>query len=186
MEDKRIIELFFQRSETALTLTREKYGDLCARVAGNMLFDPEDAEECVNDAMLALWNTIPPAKPQLLGPFVARITRNLARNRIAYNTAKKRAEAATVSLGELDACLVGREDVQHQVEQKELTAAIEAFLHTLDEESRNIFLRRYWFFDTVEQIAAGMGLGHSKVKMRLLRTRTKLRAYLIKEGFLDE
>ncbi len=186
MEDKRIIELFFQRSETALTLTREKYGDLCARVAGNMLFDPEDAEECVNDAMLALWNTIPPAKPQLLGPFVARIIRNLARNRIAYNTAKKRAEAATVSLGELDACLVGREDVQRQVEQKELTAAIEAFLHTLDEESRNIFLRRYWFFDTVEQIAAGMGLGHSKVKMRLLRTRTKLRAYLIKEGFLDE
>lgn len=151
-----------------------------------MLSSPEDAEECVNDAMLALWDTIPPERPRLLGAYVLRLTRNLARNRIAYNTAQKRGSAATVSLGELEACLAGQDDVQRQVEQKELTEAIEAFLHTLDEDGRNIFLRRYRFCDTVEQIAAGMGLSRSKVKMRLLRTRNKLRSYLIQEGYLDE
>ena len=186
MEDQKIIDLFFQRSEDALAQTKEKYGDLCGWIACNMLSSPEDAEECVNDAMLALWNTIPPERPVMLGAYAARITRNLARNRLVYNKAQKRSEAVAVSLGELEACLAGRDDVQHQVEQKELTEAIEAFLHTLDEDSRNIFLRRYWFFDSVEQIAAGMGLSRSKVKMRLLRTRNKLRSYLIQEGYLDE
>lgn len=186
MDDQKIIELFFQRSEQALHETREKYGALCARIAGNMLPSPEDAEECVNDAMLALWNAIPPTRPQFLGAFAARITRNQARNRIAYNAARKRAAASEIPLKELDACLAGPENVEHQVLEKELTAAIEAFLYTLDGDSRNIFLRRYWFFDTVEQISAGLGISRSKVKARLLRTRTKLRAYLIKEGYLDE
>ena len=115
MEDQKIIDLFFQRSEDALAQTKEKYGDLCGWIACNMLSSPEDAEECVNDAMLALWNTIPPERPVMLGAYAARITRNLARNRLVYNKAQKRSEAVAVSLGELEACLAGRDDVQHQV-----------------------------------------------------------------------
>lgn len=186
MEDQKIIELFFARSEQAIAQTREKYGALCTWVAGNILSTSEDVEECVNDALLALWNAIPPAKPQLLGPFAVRVTRNLARNRLTYNTAQKRSEAMRLSLQELDACLVSPTDVEQEVLAKELTACIEEFLRATDAESRNIFLRRYWFFDSIEQIAAGFGISKSKVKMRLLRTRNALRQHLIREGFIDE
>lgn len=186
MEDQKIIELFFARSEQAIAQTREKYGVLCTWIAKNMLSSPEDVEECVSDALLALWNAIPPAKPQLLGPYAARVTRNLARNRLTYNTAQKRSEAMQVSLQELEACLVSPIDVEQEVLTKELTACIEEFLRSTDEESRNIFLRRYWFFDSIEQIAAGFGISRSKVKMRLLRTRNQLRQHLILEGFIDE
>ena len=186
MEDQKIIELFFARSEQAIAQTREKYGALCSWIAGNMLSSPEDAEECVNDALLALWNTIPPAKPQLLGPYAARVTRNLARNRLTYNTAQKRSEAMRLSLQELDACLASPANVEQEVLAKELTACIEDYLRSIDQESRNIFLRRYWFFDSIEQIAAGFGISKSKVKMRLLRTRNQLRQHLILEGFIDE
>ena len=186
MDDEKIIALFFQRSELAIEQAREKYGPLCARVAGNMLSEAEDVEECVNDTFLALWNTIPPEEPQFLGAYAAKITRNLARNRLARNVAQKRGEGMRVSMEELGACLVSPVDVEQQVMAKEMARSIETFLYSLDGESRNIFLRRYWFFDTVEQIAAGLGIGRSKVKMRLLRTRAKLREHLIKEGYLDE
>lgn len=186
MEDQKIVELFFDRSELAIEKTREKYGALCAWVAGNMLSDPQDVEECVNDAMLALWNAIPPAKPQLLGAFAARVTRNQARNRFTYQAAQKRDMAQRLPLAELEPYLADSRDVELEVQGRELTRCIERFLQTLDGESRNMFLRRYWFFDSVEQIAAGFGVTKSKVKMRLLRTRTKLREYLIQEGYINE
>jgi len=186
MEDQKIIELFFARSEQAIAQTREKYGALCTWIAGNMLSSPEDVEECVNDALLALWNAIPPERPKPLGAYVARITRNQARMRLTYNTAQKRSEAMRLSLQELDACLASPLNVEQEVMTRELTACIEHYLQTIDEESRNIFLRRYWFFDSIEQIAAGFGISKSKVKMRLLRTRNALRQYLFREGYLYE
>ena len=186
MEDQKIIELFFARSEEAIEWTRRKYGALCARIAGNMLSSPEDAEECVNDTLLALWNAIPPARPQLLGAYAARIARNQAGKRLTYNAAQKRGGEMTLSLEELDACLAGSADVEQEVQIWELTQAIEGFLETLDLDSRNMFLRRYWFFDSIEQIAAGFGVTQSKVKTRLFRARGKLREHLIKEGYLYE
>lgn len=186
MEDKKIIELFFARSELAIELTRRKYGAMCSWIAGNMLHDAEDAEECVNDTYLALWNAIPPARPQVLRAFVARIARNQARNRLTYNTAKKRSSAMCVSMDELDACLAAPGSVEQEIEGRELTHAIEAFLLTLDTQSRDMFLRRYWFFDSIGQIAAGFGVSQSSVKSCLHHTRQKLRVHLIREGFIHE
>ena len=186
MEDKKFIELFFARSERAIECVRERYGDLCRHIASNMLSDPEDVEECVNDTYLALWNAIPPARPQKLRPFVARIARNQAGNKLAYNSARKRGREVTVPLEELEPWLASSRDVEGELDGKELTRAIERFLLTLDADSRNVFLRRYWFFDSIEQIAAGFGASESGVKSRLLRARSKLRSYLIKEGYIYE
>lgn len=186
MEDKKIVDLFFARSELAIAQAREKYGALCRKIAGNMLKNAEDAEECVNDTMLALWNAIPPARPQLLGAFIARITRNQAGNRLAYNTAQKRNAQMAVSMEELSDCLAAPGTVEQEFEGRELTRVIEQFLLTLDDDSRNMFLRRYWFYDSVAEIASGFGVSKSKVKSVLFRAREKLRAHLIKEGYLYE
>lgn len=186
MEDKKIIELFLARSERAIGCVQERYGDLCRHIAANILPDPEDVEECVNDTYLALWNAIPPARPQILRPFVARIARNQAISKYRHNTAKKRGREVTVPLEELEPWLISSGTVEQEIEGKELTRAIERFLLTLDADSRNVFLRRYWFYDSVEQIAAGFGATESWVKSRLLRTRSKLRIYLIKEGYIYE
>ena len=186
MEDKKIIELFFARSERAIECVRERYGDLCRHIAANMLSDPEDVEECVSDTYLALWNAIPPARPQKLRPFIARIARNQAGNKLAYNRAQKRGREMQISLDELEPWLISARDVEGELDGKELTRAIERFLLTLDADSRNVFLRRYWFYDSIEQIAAGFGATESWVKSRLLRARSKLRSYLIKEGYIYE
>ena len=165
---------------------QERYGDLCRHIAANILPEPEDVEECVNDTYLALWNAIPPARPQILRPFVARIARNQAISKYRHNAAKKRGREVTVPLEELEPWLMSNQDVQGELDGKELTRAIERFLLTLDADSRNVFLRRYWFYDSVEQIAAGFGATESWVKSRLLRARSKLRIYLIKEGYIYE
>lgn len=186
MEDKKIIELFFARSEQAIECVKERYGALCRQIAANMLSDPEDVEECLSDTYMALWDAIPPARPQKLRPFVARIARNQAGNKLAYNRALKRGREVTVPLEELEPWLASARDVERELDGKELTRAIERFLLTLDADSRNVFLRRYWFYDSVEQIAEGYGATESWVKSRLLRTRSKLRIYLIKEGYIYE
>ena len=186
MEDKKIVELFFARSEQAIAQVREKYGPLCQKIAGNMLKNAEDTEECVNDAMLALWNAIPPARPQVLSAFIARITRNQARNKLTYNNALKRSREMSVSMEELEACLASPVNVEQELEGRELVRQIEEFLMTLDADSRNMFLRRYWFYDSVEQIALGFGVSESKVKSRLFRAREKLRAYLVQEEYIYE
>ena len=186
MEDKKIIELFFARSEQAIECVRERYGDLCRHIASNLLPDPGDVEECLSDTYLALWNAIPPARPQKLRPFVARIARNQARNKLAYNMAQKRGREVTVPLEELEPWLASSRDVEGELDGKELTRAIERFLLTMDADSRNVFLRRYWFYDSIEQIAAGFGATESWVKSRLLRARSKLRIYLIEEGYIYE
>lgn len=186
MEDEQIIGLFFDRCEDAIEQTKRKYGSLCKTIAGRILQNPEDAEECVSDTYLALWDAIPPARPEPLSAFAAKITRNLALKRLEQlSTAKRNGEAA-VSFEELSECLCDREAPDRMLEELALRDAITDFLQTQDKESRCIFLRRYFFFDSVGEIAQRYGLSQSKVKSRLMRTRNKLRLYLIQEGLFYE
>lgn len=183
MEDEQIIALFEARSPDAIEQTKTQYGALCRSLAGKLLRSEEETEECVNDAYLALWNAIPPAKPSPLSAYLAKITRNLAMKRLEHLTAEKRGAAATVSFEELDQCLRAPGDSDQMVESIALRQAITAFLQGQSRENRCIFLRRYFFFDTVEEIARRYSFSESKVKSSLLRTRNKLRTYLIQEGF---
>lgn len=186
MDNEKLVDLFWARSPEAIAQTQQAYGGLCTNLARRLLRRKEDVEECVNDTYLALWNGIPPARPVHFGAYVAKIVRNLAMKRLSYLTAEKRAAEAEVSFEELDACLAGPGNPQQILEGKELEAAVAAFLEGQDKESRLFFLRRYWFFDSVKEIAARYGVSESKVKVKLFRTRNKLKEFLVKEGLLNE
>lgn len=177
MDDNRIIELFWQRSEQAIDAVDEKYGHMCRQIAMNLLRNEQDAEECVNDAYHGLWDAIPPERPQKLPPFIAKITRYLAMKKLTYRNAAKRA-TLTVSFEELNECVPDSRTVEGILEGKALTQALDRFLDTLDPEGRNLFLRRYWFFDSIKEIAGGYGMSESKVKVRLHRIRKELKKYL--------
>lgn len=181
MDDSRIVELFWQRSEEAIGAVEGKYGSLCRMIARNLLRNEEDVQECVNDTWHSLWNAIPPERPGKLMPFVARITRNLAMKRLRYHNTAKR-QAVILSIDELDACIPDGRTVEQALEGKELSRLIDAFLDTLDEADRNLFLRRYWFFDSVKQLAHSFGMSESKVKVKLFRTREALKQYLRMEA----
>ncbi len=181
MEDHRIIELFWDRSEEAIPAAAGKYGPLCRQIALNLLRSESDAEECVNDTWLALWNAIPPEKPARLSTFVAKIARNLAMKRLTYRNAAKRS-CVTVSYEELSECIPAERTVHEELEARELAALLDRFLDTLEPDSRNIFLRRYWFFDSTRQIARGFGVSESAVRSRLFYIRKKLKDYLLKEA----
>ena len=175
MEDQAIIALFEARSPEAIVQTKCKYSSLCRSIA---------VEECVNDTYLALWNAIPPAKPAPLSAYIAKITRNLALKRLEQLSADKRSAESLLSFDELDACLAATEDIEAAIDEIVLRESITAFLQSQSRESRLIFLRRYFFFDSVKEIAQNYRLSESKVKSSLMRTRNKLRAYLIQEGFI--
>lgn len=181
MDDGRIIDLFWQRSEQAIDAVDGKYGAMCRGIAMNLLRSTEDAEECVNDAYHGLWNTIPPMRPEKLPSYIAKITRNLAMKRLTYRNAAKRA-VVTVSFEELSGCIPDGKSMEAFLEGKDLSRIIDSFLDTLDEDSRNIFLRRYWFFDSIARIAQGFGMSQGAVKNRLYRTRKLLKDYLAKEA----
>jgi RNA polymerase sigma-70 factor (ECF subfamily) len=181
MDDSRIIELFLQRSESAIDAVQQKYGPMCRSIARNLLGNDEDAQECVNDALHALWNTIPPQKPQKLGPFLAGVVRNLAMKRLTYQNAEKRS-GMTVSYKELSQCIPAGRTVEELLENKELSHVLNRFLGTLDRNSRDMFLRRYWFCDSVGQIAKGFGISETRVTTKLYRIRKKLKDYLAKEA----
>lgn len=180
MEDSRIVELFLQRSEVAIDAAQQKYGAMCRAMARNLLGSEEDAQECLNDALHALWNTIPPEKPQKLGAYFAKIVRNLAMKRLTYQNADKRS-GAIVSCEELSACIPAGNTVEELFEEKELSNAIGRFLGTLDRDSRDMFLRRYWFCDSIGQIAKGFGISETGVTTKLYRMRKKLKDYLERE-----
>ena len=184
MDDERIIVLFYARSEQAISALDGKYGRAVRRVAVNILDNEQDAEECVNDAYLGAWNTIPPQRPERLGAYVCRIARNLAVKRYHANTAQKRNSFYDAALDELAESIPAREDIQSALEAKELAAAINAFLDGLGYEDAFIFLRRYWYADSVSDIAAMMGVSRRRVTVRLFHTREKLKKYLMKEGML--
>lgn len=182
MDDGAIIELYFGRDEQAIRETSEKYGGLCFRVAHNILGCREDAEEIVNDAYLATWNSIPPAKPNSLRAFVCGIARNAALKRVEYNTAKKRMPKALLSFSELEEVL-SDSAVQPDISAVELGELIEKFLKAQSADARCVFVRRYWFFDSIADIAEKYSFSESKVKTLLSRTRGKLKKFLSKEGY---
>ncbi len=185
MEDERIVELFFARSERAIAEMSTKYGAYCRRIAGNILSSAEDAEECLNDAYLAIWNAIPPARPQVLRTFLGRITRNLALKRHRFNTAERRGggEVALV-LDELRELIPQSDSVEDRVVADELSREIDRFIALLGDTERRMFLRRYWYFDSIKTIADSWGFTQSRVKSALRRTRVKLQKHLEKEGLL--
>ena len=178
MEDERILSLLWQRAEAAIDALARKFGHRLHCTAVNLLSDPQDAEECVNDTYLAVWNAIPPRRPLPLAPYVYRTGRNIALNRLRANTAQKRS-GYELSLEELSAFLPSPD----HTDSRELGKAMDAFLDTISPKDRAIFLRRYWFGDPVKSIAAGLELTENAVSLRLHRTRERLRTYLIKEGY---
>ena len=184
MEGQKIIKLLFGRSEAALTALAKRFGQRLHQTAMSILGSFRDAEETVNDTYLAVWNTIPPAKPDPLAPFVYKIGRNTALNRLRSNLAQKRNGTYDLPLDELAGAIPGSA-LEEQVEARELGRAIDAYLDTLSYENRNIFLRRYWFGDSVKAIAKAFSLTQNTVSVRLSRMRSGLRTYLIKEGYYE-
>ncbi|MCH5325180.1 MAG: sigma-70 family RNA polymerase sigma factor [Eubacterium sp.] len=182
MEDSRIIELFNDRSESAISSLAKKYGALCRRTAENILKNTQDAEECVNDAYLSVWNTIPPQNPNPLVAYLCRIVKNLALTKYRNKTAKKRNSYYDVPLSELEECIPAADSTERECDVRELTREINNFLLGLDKENRMMFMRRYWYNDTVKYIAKTMGITPNAASARLLRVRENLREYLDKKG----
>lgn len=186
MEDREIVEAFLKRDEDAVRHASEKYGRYCLAVAGRVLSREEDAEECVNDALLAAWNSIPPQKPERLSTYLGKLTRRIAVSRLRAETAGKRGGTeAVLSLEELEESIPDGEDFTEALEAEELAGFISAFLRRLPQEERVLFLRRYWYFDSIREIADAAGYRESKVKMKLKRTRDKLALALRQEGYLQ-
>ena len=194
MEDREIIELYWARSEEAISATAEKYSHYLRSVAYHILANHEDAEECENDTYVAAWNAVPPTRPNFLSAFLGKITRNLALDRFAYYKAAKRDKEIAVLFSELEDCLPENMDidrivslsrgnpVEEQYAASELTAMINDFLQAARKESRMIFVRRYWYADSVKEIAAACRLSEGKVKSVLFRMRQELRKYLEERG----
>lgn len=182
MDDKKIIELFFRRDEAAVSEVRSKYGRLCYKISGNILKNEEDIEECISDTYLALWNSIPPERPLHLSSYICRILKNFCLNRSKYNSAEKRCEAFTLSLHELSECIPDF-SAENELSVSELGKAISSFLRSEKSISRAVFIRRYWYSDSVRDIALRYGLNESTVRSLLHRARKKLKEYLTKEGY---
>ena len=181
MDDLSIIELYFARDEQAIKETDTKYGKLCHSIAYNILNNNEDSEECVNDTYIGVWNTIPPTRPNNFMAFVCRITRNLSLKRIEAMARQKRFQATIVSLDEL-AEVLPDESIADGISDEDIGKAISDFLRNEKEDVRNVFIRKYYFFDSIGDIAKRYGFTESKVKNMLYHTRNKLKEYLIKEG----
>ena len=185
MDDKNIVQLYWDRSEQAIVETDSKYGAYCYSIAYNALANMEDAEESVSDTYMAAWNKLPPHRPSVLATFLGKITRYISINRWkARNTRKRGGGEIFLTLEELDDCVDGKQDIEGAYESRELARAFNRFLDTLPETERDVFLRRYWFFDPIADIADSLGFSQSKVTSMLHRTRGKLRKQLEKEGFL--
>lgn len=182
MDDREIIELFFERNEQAIKELSEKYGAVFVKVAYNILNNLQDAEECVNDAYLGAWNTIPPQNPNPLLSYVCRIVRNLAIKKYHANTAAKRNSVYDAALDELENCFPSSASAEDKLNAAETARIIDGFLETLDKQSRIMFVRRYWHSDSIEDIAKLFHTSRHNISVRLSRIREKLRKHLIKEG----
>lgn len=183
MDDSQIIQLYLERSEDAIEKTKLKYGNFCFRIAHNILKNKEDAEECEIDAYLKVWSSIPPQKPSILKPYLGKIVRNLALQRYEYYSAQKRNSKLEIAFSEIEECVTGLRSIEGEYDAEDLGKAVSRFLHATDREPRIIFIRRYWYTDSVKEIAVRFGISESKVKSSLFRTRNKLKFYLQKEGF---
>lgn len=184
MDDAKIVQLYLDRNEKAILVTADKYGKYCISIARNILGNVEDAEECVNDTYHNTWNTIPPQRPKMLSTFLGKITRNLAFNRYKHNVADKRGGGELPAvLDELAECVSGNNNVEQAYEYKELVTNINDFLSELQVKKRNIFMCRYWYADSIADIAARYGMTVPAVTMILARIRTQLHDYLVERGY---
>ena len=181
MDDSKIIELFFARNEDAIKHTDDTYGRRLFHLADNIVHNDQDAEESVNDTYMKAWDTIPPQRPEHFFAYIAKICRNFALKRIDWQKAKKRNAEVVTLTQEMENCIP---DTYRDMEAdaRELGRALDAFLRTLTPENQMVFLRRYWYVDTIAEIAVRYGISESAVQMRLNRTRSKLAMYLAKEG----
>ncbi|MDY4581700.1 MAG: sigma-70 family RNA polymerase sigma factor [Candidatus Faecousia sp.] len=181
MEDSKILELFFARNEDAIRHTDDTYGRRLFALADNIVRNDQDAEESVSDTYMRAWDTIPPQKPQHFFAYLAKICRNFALKKLDWkNAAKRKAEVVSLTQ-EMEACIPDSTR-DREMEAKELGMLLDRFLRTLTPENQMVFLRRYWYVDTIAEIAARYGISESAVQMRLNRTRARLCAYLEKEG----
>lgn len=181
MDDEQIIALYWGRSEDAIRETHKKYARLCFSIAGSILTSREDCEECVNDSYLGLWNAIPQARPARFPVFLGRITRNLALKKFHYLSATRRNPEAMCSLDELGDCVSGQTSPESELENRRVEQAISDFLWRQSAEKRALFIRRYWYFDSIAALCVRTGYSESKVKSILFHMRQKLREQLEKE-----
>ncbi|MDE7229096.1 MAG: sigma-70 family RNA polymerase sigma factor [Oscillospiraceae bacterium] len=184
MDDNEIVRLFTERSEEAIAAAMKKYKTYCMRIAVNILYSREDAEECVNDVFLKAWETIPPHDPENFQAFLGKITRNIAINRHRDQRAGKRGSGdTTLVFEELSAVISDSTNIENEAERRELLGEISAFLKRLPERKRNIFIARYWYCESIRGIAEKFSVSESNVSVILNRTRQKLREHLLKRGF---
>lgn len=185
MEDSQIVALYWDRDEAAIEQTQKKYGRYLAKIAYNILANREDSQESVNDTYLAAWDSIPPHKPQALSTYLGRLTRCISIDLLRRRTSQKRGRGEFVlSLEELDNCLSNGNTAEQTVECQLLAQVIESYLRSIRDEARNVFIGRYYYLDSVKQIASYCGISESKVKILLHRTRQGLWEHLQKEGFV--
>ena len=184
MDDNGIIQLYWDRNDQAIRATSEKYEHYCKAIAKNILNNEEDAEECVNDTYLNAWNSMPTHWPKQLATFLGKITRNLSFNKYKLNHTEKRGGGEiTLVLDELTDCVSDIDTVEQTIDRQELSKAINSFVKSLSIEKRNIFVRRYWYADSVSDIASDYGMLQGTVSKTLERTRKQLKTYLTERGF---
>ena len=185
MEDHKIIDLYWARSQQAIAESEAKYGPYCRSIARGILDRAEDAEECVNDTWFRAWNAMPPQRPNILSAFFGKLTRNLSLDRWRKERAAKRGGSQVeVALHELEDCLPGKDTPEETLRRKEFRDGLNRFLETLPERERVIFVSRYWYLRSIREISQGTGLSEGSIKTQLCRTRKKLHTFLQKEELL--
>lgn len=182
MEDEEIVEMYFARNEAAVSFTEKKYGGYLRSIAYNILNSMDDARECENDTYFSAWREIPPMRPASLKGFLAKIVRSIALDRLDYNRAAKRNSELTAVFSELENVASMLPDPHEELESKILAAQISTFLRGIKPTSRGIFVRRYWYGDSLAEIARRFGISEGKAASSLFRTRSRLKKYLCKEG----
>lgn len=187
MEDRDIVELYWKRNEQAIPETAAKYGAYCTKISMNILSDPLDSEENVNDTYLQAWNSIPPTRPMSLAAFLGRISRNLALNRYkARHTGKREGDLFAQALEELDVCTPSGVSVENEVELRALSRSISDFLRTESRDARDLFVCRYFYCESIDDLSRKFGFHPGKVKTMLFRTRGRLHTHLKKEGYYEK
>ncbi|MBQ3049623.1 MAG: sigma-70 family RNA polymerase sigma factor [Oscillospiraceae bacterium] len=184
MEDREIVERYWQRDSDVIAVTAEKYGGFCMKISENIVGSSHTAEECVNDTWLAAWNSMPQNRPNNLKAYLGKIVRNISFNRYKRTNTLKRGGEIAVVLDELAECVSGREDVEQAVDENALICGINAFLAELPTDKREIFVRRYWYAESVKDIAKRCGISENNVSVTLNRLRKKLAEHLEREGFV--
>ena len=179
IDDEKIIEMFFERSEQGIRELDIKYGKVCHTLSYHIVGNRQDAEECVNDTYLSAWNAIPPARPDPLLSYLVKIVRNISLKIYWRKKAAKRSSHYTIALEEIEECIADKKSVEDEIEARQLARIIEDFLDTLSLENRVIFMRRYWFSDSYKEIARFVGLSEKNISVRLTRIREKMKQYLM-------